>query len=287
MNVLPGPGFGARPEGQLTASDIRAMWRTASVERGWSYPDDWWVPAVDAIAEAAADGDDLIEACRRLGAARAHAGVTMKEALDDIRALCHLLRSLRSHPYGGIARHELDILEAVCATAEGWAEGIDGSSGATATEDPLTRLVDTAYLSARLGEIYQAAEYSGHRPNFTHAFVVVSLVGPRAPETNETVQRPSGVSERWEQVRQITELADDVQRVFARGETIALVSPSTVVVLAVRSPELSSQITVLRQILENRHFGIAVDQPSVVGVWLEGLPETLRSARNLLGELRR
>src|SRR5205823_2129741 len=63
------------PAAEVGAGRLRDDWRVASLRAGWRVPRDWWVPAVEAVLVALAGDGDLVDACARLGRARAYAGV--------------------------------------------------------------------------------------------------------------------------------------------------------------------------------------------------------------------
>lgn len=274
--------------GPLSATELRAMWRTASKERGWSYPTDWWCPVVDAVTESVVSDGDISERCRRLGWARAAAGVPMKETLDDVLALGRLVRSLAAHPsLGAQQRTEVDIVELLQVAAEGWAEHVESDIAVTPTgADPLTQLADLSYLSVRLGEIYASAEYDGVSACEQYALVVASLLGPLEIGDTDAKQYLSRV-ETWDAMHQMTQLADNLKSVFASGETIVLAGPTTAVVLVRRTALLASRIGALRELLEDGRLTRTPQQSPAVGVWVEGLPASLRNARALLTELKR
>jgi hypothetical protein len=71
-----------------SARQLCDRWRATSLRVGWAFPADWWVPAVDAVAEALCDGRDPAAACAQLGRSRAEAAVGLDEALADLAALC-------------------------------------------------------------------------------------------------------------------------------------------------------------------------------------------------------
>ena len=66
------------------ASALRSGWQRLSAEASWAHPADWWDPAVDALAEAVADGRDATVPAELLGVVRAQAGVGLAEGLDDL-----------------------------------------------------------------------------------------------------------------------------------------------------------------------------------------------------------
>ena len=103
---------------------MRSLWRAASRDRGWSYPDDWWTPAVDAVTEAVVSDGDIAERCSRLGRARARAGVGMQETLDDVLAMAGLVYSLQQHPTHLVDERAvpIDVASLLRSAAIGWSE---------------------------------------------------------------------------------------------------------------------------------------------------------------------
>jgi hypothetical protein len=93
------------PDEALAAEpDVAALcerWRQASLDAGWTFPSDWWAPAVEALAEAVCNQHDATAACVELGRARAHAAIGLDEALRDLAALAGLDGILASLPPPG------------------------------------------------------------------------------------------------------------------------------------------------------------------------------------------
>jgi hypothetical protein len=202
----------ARP----TADELRARWSTATGRAAWSRPHDWWVPEIDALVEALADQRDPISAAAALGAARAEAGVGLRETLDDIEALL------------GSAAVPVDDVALVRAVAEAWAEaGIDPVRLGTC-EDPLSGLASPAYLRTRLAEVYRKPG----RPADELALVIVLCDPP--PEFG------------WERLAGALRLGDELRTVFP-GDTVARLSGSTAVALTTRSPRLQCHSAELRR----------------------------------------
>ena len=138
MTGAPRPPSTGRPGARsISATQLRSMWRTASEERGWSYPDDWWSPAVDAVTEAIVTDGDVAERCSRLGLSRARAGVSMAETLEDVLALARLTRALQSHPSHTFATppHPVDVVVLLKSAAVGWAEGAESGPGLSDLRD--------------------------------------------------------------------------------------------------------------------------------------------------------
>lgn len=134
-------------------------WRTRALDSVWRHPGDWSHPATEAVVEAFVSGADPAEAVRRLGEARAHAGVAMSETIDDLMCLFRAL-ALPAEP------------ELVREIAIGWATGIEVEPQ-TGCTDPVTGLRTRGYLVARMQELYDAPE--GARPWDAHALLVLDV----------------------------------------------------------------------------------------------------------------
>lgn len=244
-----GTGPGADPDALIRA------WRTSSLTSGWPRPADWWLPEVDAVAEALSEGHPQpLDRFKRLGKARAQAGTGLRETLDD---LCALYRHL---PLG------VPPATVLCAVAEAWADGDSHKHrGATCT-DPLTGLVTLPYLRTRLAEMYREAERSGIPVTRSHAFVLIDGVA---------VRPPPGVDSHAHQLA----LGACLRLVFPGGESFAAVSPTVLVGLVTRVLRLPAMVVDLKRRLVEE---VGITPPP--RVWIEGLPPTLPLAYELLGD---
>lgn len=258
---------GRRPP-RSSAADLCARWREASLGAGWAFPQDWWVPAVDAVAEALCEGRDPVEACTRLGRARAEAAVGLEEALADLAALQVALRVAGppATPPAGVAEVPGPL---VAAVALGWAEIGCGPAATGGCADPLTGLVTPAYLLTRLGEVYREAERAGESAAATHALVLVALGVPGAA----LVQLGRGML-----------VGDCLRTAFSGDETLCAVGPHRSLALVRRDRRLAASVTLLRRLLAD---GLDPDAAHAVRVWVEGLPGTLGTAHRLVDDLAR
>jgi len=277
------------PERQLSvsATQLRAMWRTASRERGWSFPDDWWTPAVDAVTEAVVSDGDIAERCTRLGRSRARAGVSMSETLDDVIVMASLVRAVQAHPtfQTDSDARTVEVVELVRAAAVGWAEAASPVEQLTPA-DQISPLPGCSYLSIRLGEVVAEVESKGQQLSEEYAFVVASLLGP-SHLTREPADALQERVEAWDRAWQMSQLAGDLRLVFTAGETIVQAGPTTAIVLARRTPSLAGRVSALRALIEQRRIAKVESQVPIVGIWVEGLPGSLRQVRALLDDLRR
>lgn len=276
----------ARTPAPFTAVEIRARWRRASVDAGWSFPADWWVPAVDAITEAFVAGQSVLPGFYRLGVARSDAGVPMQETLCDVTEFASLAREVLTAGSGEATCDAVDATVIVQVAATGWAERISIAGAGGEASDPLTQLARPSYVPVRLGEIYRAAEANGESVCHTHALVVVSLL--HSSDRGDRFD-PGGSSpfETIDRSRHMVTLAEVLRTVFSRGETLASLGSSTAAVIAERDKSLASRVTALRELIERERLSHSAPYLPPVGVWVEGLPSSLRHAVQLLGELKR
>jgi hypothetical protein len=248
---------------------------------GWTVPGDWWVPAVDAVAEAVEDGLDPSPACARLGRARAEAGVGLDEAFADLGALHAVLgsRGAGGSWEQGVIRgaeavspeEELAALQR--ALALGWAEEACAPGGTAGCEDPLTGLVTRTYLRTRLGEVYREAERRGGLAA-DGSVLLVTDPGP--------VEEVAGMPVELTRLGRELTVAESVRAAFSGGETLCALSPVRVVALVAREPTLPTRVAGLSRLLAGR-----LPPGRRPRIWVEGLPPTLPGALRLLEELAR
>lgn len=276
------PWSGPVGPGVLSTDRLREAWRARSLLAGWSLPEDWWAPAVEAVADAVCEGKGLAKACLRLGGARGRAGVGIGETLDDLGALF------------GVLRWPDPPLSLVRCTAEGWVDSGLVGMAAESCEDPLTGLVTLAYLRSRLAEIYRAGAAAGVPVAETHCLVMVDLSDGSAP---------------WRRLARAVVVAHDLRAFFRGGETLTLVGTGRAAALVAAGPQLEFQTAALRRLL-NRTLGVdraaprggpgsrpgehawlgPVDESlgrEDVLVWIERLPESASEAMALLDALAR
>jgi hypothetical protein len=275
----------ARGDTRTGTGTLCRRWRAASLLAGWTVPGDWWVPAVEAVAEAVSDGRDPAPACGRLGRARADAGVGLDEAFADLAALHSVLGpgGAGGLPHAGPARgaearpQGPDPLPAgpFTALALGWAEVACAPGASAGCDDPLTGLATAEYLRSRLGEVYREAERRG-LPAGSDSALVVTDPGPGGAP-------PVGVPVELARIGRELTTAESVRAVFSGGETLCGAPAGRVIALVSRGPELPPRLAVLRRLLADRLA--APVRPA--RVWVEGLPPTLDAARRLVDELGR
>jgi hypothetical protein len=251
-----------------TAADVlRERWRDRSARSTWARPEDWYVPAVEALAEALAE--EVVEsrgveaAADRLGRQRADEGVGLGEALDDLTSL-YLAAGVLQPP-----------LRVVRALAEGWADAGVAPVRTAGCEDALTGLATPAYLRTRLRETYAAAERDGVPASEIACLVV--LDGTLSPV--DPLQR----------MARGMVLAAALSETFHSGEPLAALSSGRVVALVPRDASLGLAVRQLRDAVEARvaRAGLAAAVRRPPRVWVEGLPADHTSAVSLLIELER
>lgn len=155
-------------------STLRERWRATTLAAGWPFPNDWGVPAVDAVCEVAASDRDPSAALTSLGQARAEAGTGLEETLRDIAALYAVL--LRPYdPEPEVADPDRVPSWMVRATALGWADLTIGELVGSQVVDGLTGLATVGYLRTRLAEIYRSARAAGSCVTDRHVLVMVAV----------------------------------------------------------------------------------------------------------------
>lgn len=200
---LARPSTDDQPDIRLDSDTLRAVWRRASLARGWRTPGDWWTPPVDTVVAAVAGDESLAEPCAGLGAARAEAGVGLPEAFDDLWALFSIL-------------HRLPPAFVIRRFAESYAESAPEAQICTEGVDPLTGLVRVDYLRARLCEVYEEAAAHGVQTAARHGLVSVRFE-----------PLPFG----WHGLSRQLTIGRVLHTTFCSGETVASVCPTVMAVL--------------------------------------------------------
>jgi len=205
-------------------------------------------PRFEAVGETLASGSGATSACEVVGAALAHDGVSLAEALDRLAETAALV--------GGTEPSFSDT-QALCVA---WSEATLGYLHSLSCDDPLTGLASLAHLRSRVSEVYR-----GSAPD-DHALVVVV-----APENahDDVLSRSM----------RIAQVGDTARTVFSSAATVGHVGPGRVVVLAGRDERIGRRVGLLRDLL------LGADRQA--RVWIEGLPETDEGAAALLDELTR
>lgn len=211
-------------------------------------------PRFEAVGEALASGSGATSASELVGAALAHDGMSLAEALDLLAETTALVVGTEPSFYDA---------RALCVA---WSEATLGYLHGLSCDDPLTGLASLAHLRSRVSEVYRGPD---SRPD-DHALVVV--VTP--PEVDD------GYDDVLSRSMRVAQLGDTARTVFPGPETIGHVAPGRVVVLAGRDERIGRRVGLLREML-------AAGPDPVTRVWIEGLPETDEGAAALLDELTR
>jgi len=245
------------------AAAVRERWHRKSEEAAWAHPTDWWHPAVDALAEAVADGRDATVPAELLGSARAEAGVGLPEAMDDLAALFRVV---------GVLAPPFPVLRAFTS---GWADSGVAPVRTAACEDAMTGLATPSYLRTRLGEVYRAADVR-------HVSVA---------DTNGLLVLDASVvtSDPWQRIARACILADCLREVFVAGQPLAVLGVGRVTALVTRDSELGPQLSRLRDLVDVRlvRAGLSRAARRPPRVWVEPLPADHEQALTLLAELER
>ncbi len=228
--------------------------------------EDWLHPAVEALAEALDGGTpDPGPALARLGRARAAAGFTLDEVIEDLRCLYDVIDPARRAPLD-----RLDTLQ----IARGWADGTTEATRDMGCVEPLTGLTTPAFLRARLAQTYQHCDTLGLTAGDVHTLVVVRLALDGTAEPHRSLLA--------------VHAAERLRTVFTGGETLAAAA-GTFLALAANTPDLGAALAALCEPLEpvtaTSHPAATVARTH--NVWIEPLPPDLDHAVALVDDLTR
>lgn len=217
---------------------LRARWRTASLASGWRFPSDWAVPEVDSVCAAVITDGVTDKALAGLGRARAAAGAGLEETLVDLAALHAVLAA--PNAVDGFLAPDIDAMPSrlVRVTALAWADVALDQLTNTEVNDPLTGLPTAAYLRTRLAEVYRRAAREG-RPVTEDSLLL-------------TVSVDLSVLVGWPRLTAMIVVADVLRSVFDGGESIAVLGPSTVAVLAGREADAAARAVMVRREVNER-----------------------------------
>ena len=250
------------PAGVPSASDLRELWRAASLADVWLRPGDWYHPAVDALAEAVESGREPSAAAQRLGVARGASGVGMGEALDDLTCLYRAL----GRPADPAAMRALAV---------GWAEGHETDATRVAVRDPATGLPTADYLSERLREAYGEAQRAGTTAEQTSCLVVLDVALDDL--------------DAWRRMARSATVGRTLDQVFGEGHPMAVLTDGLYAVLCTREQGTPQLAQTLRRVVEKNAeiLGLAGAMRRPTRVWIEKLPPSYVDAVELLGQLGR
>ena len=228
--------------------------------------EDWRHPAVEALAEARDGGTpDPGPALARLGRARAAAGFTLDEVIEDLRCLYDVIDPARRAPLD-----RLDTLQ----IARGWADGTTEATRDMGCVEPLTGLTTPAFLRARLAQTYQHCDTLGLTAGDVHTLVVVRLPLDGTAEPHRSLLA--------------VHAAERLRTVFTGGETLTATA-GTYLALTANTPDLGAALAELCEPLEP---AAATSHPAATvahthHVWIEPLPPDLDHAIALVDDLTR
>lgn len=210
-----------------------------------------------AVGEALSAGSEAHAACAVVGRDLARDGIDLSEALHDLRSTFALV--LGTEPDFASTR----------ALGIAWSDETLGYLHQVSCENPLTGLATLAHVRGRLAEIQRGAESRGDRGDLGYALVVVD------------VPLLSG-SDGFGTALVMAKVASQVRLVFEGEESIGEASPSRLLVVAERTENLGTRVSMLRDLLVQ-----ATPADCVVRVWIEGLPANASATSTLLDELAR
>ena len=189
---------------------LRKAWRDAAGRARWARPEDWWTPAVDALAQAVTEHRDAEPACARLGRARAEARIGIRETIGDLDTLYRQLPTRVPPP------------RLVRALVEAWASVALAPVRLTLCGDGFA---SREHLRARLAEIYARGD-----PARDYAAIVIDLPDPM-------------VGTGWEA---LTLLLQAGRSVLPDDTRPARLSPGQLAVLVRRHGELAEATAAIR-----------------------------------------
>lgn len=233
-------------------------WRQASYSSAWSRAEQWWTPAIDAVADAiVGNSGDARAACETLGRQRAEAGVFLDEARADV------LVAARVAGLGSAST--ADIVDGLTI---GWVDRTLDTFFTSACIDPMTELASLPYLMTRLSEVYAESAARGGDVDNEQAFVVVQLMM---------------VADLIDSEMQMVLTQRALRTAFNSGETLSRIGPQCAVALVSRAePQLSYALGHLRLELESARSN---DRLRRTRMWLERLPRDRDSLPTLIRQL--
>jgi hypothetical protein len=220
-------------------------WREASMSSAWSSAEEWWTPAIEAVADAILSGSgDPRAACEVLGRHRAAAGVFLDEARADVMVA------------GAVAGLNPAVTaDLVDGLTIGWVDCTLDSFFTSACIDPTTELATLPYLMTRLDELYANARSRGVAVADEHVFVVVHVLM---------------AGDLLESEMQMIVIQQALRRAFNGGETLARIHPQTALAVVSRAePDLGYALGGLRADLDQARTN---NQLRRNRTWLERLP---------------
>lgn len=233
-------------------ADLAAVWCRASSERVGLTRQRWYHPAIQEVLDALDLGLDLTWPLARLGEARAAAGVSLSDTLDDLNVLAGLLPVEPAF--------SLDRLSAAAVVADAWFESAPRPDE-PACVDSFTGLMTRHFLRGRLEQVYRNCAHLDVNASRAYVLVVVHLVDHPV----------SGFATMAQRLR----AANALRECFPSGDTLALVAPSVLAGLVTAPGNVDEWITALETELPDQL------------VWVERLPADAAEAVALVDDLAR
>lgn len=183
-------------------------------------------PMFNVIAEAIASGAPVTDACDVVGRDLAALGVSLDEALRDLRTTTQL--STRRDP----------SFDETHALSLGWSEATLGYLHGLSCVDPLTGLATQAHLREAIASLYRDGD-----------------PGSRALVVLDSPERGAAMSS----ARTMTILGQQARSVFAGDETISQVGNGRIVVLTDRTAGLGDRVALLRRMVGDNARGVWIE----------------------------
>ena len=181
-----------------------------------SAPVDLLPPMFNVVAEAIVSDGAVIDVCDVVGRDLAALGVSLDEALRDLRATTQL--AVRRDP----------TFDETHALSLGWSEATLGYLHGLSCVDPLTGLTTQAHLREAIAAVYRH-----------------DVPGDRALIVLDSPDRDTAMSS----ARTMALLGQHARSVFAREETISQVGNGRIVVLTDRTDGLGERVALLRRMV--------------------------------------
>lgn len=242
----------------MNVHDVVEAWRNRGATNGWTYPDEWEVPEVAAVAKAFLTGMDMRGPLAALASVRAREGHGLRETLANIVALHMVLRGVE--PPSAWLR----------AVAIGWSDVVARELAMTRVDDGLTGLSTGAYLRTRLFEVYEQCSSEGISASAKYCLVILSV--------------SLGELSWLDRMAAMMLVADSMGLAFSNGETRALVTPSTAVVLSARGPLVPARMCAAGQLISDR-FASTGFPVNLVRPRCMSLPAAYEDACRLISDL--
>lgn len=215
----------------------------------------------EAVGEALGSGQDPAEACAVVGRALAVDGISVEEALADLRTTWHQVSG------------DDPSYAAVSALVVAWSDSTLTYLHHLSCEDPMTGLANLVHVRGRITELYLQTD----EVHDTWAVVVIELPPPTMHDADDCTG-----SERLVHSMRLVRAAQAVRTVFVHGETVGRAGTRRILAIVERDDRLGDRVRLLHKLVDDSGPGVPVPR-----VWIEGLPGNERMAELLLDELAR